>query len=174
MRNSRAYGIIPSMDTPIENKKTTFLSPQQELMLSNYTNPKSLTFGNAYMSAIGAGYSDSYAKAIMHQLPSWLSENLADLARLRKAEKVLDKTLEYETDRVESDKTIVDTGLLRIQNETARFVAETMGKNKYSKKSDLEQLASGGLQVVINIVKPEVSSPKIDDTSITEAQFRTS
>ena len=38
------------------------LTPQQELFLSYYTNPKSETFSNALQSGLKAGYSQEYSE----------------------------------------------------------------------------------------------------------------
>ena len=65
------------------------LSPQQELFLSYYTNPKSETFSNATQSGIKAGYTENYANNITALMPDWLLENIGDMKRLRKAEKNL-------------------------------------------------------------------------------------
>ena len=96
------------------------LTPQQELFLATYTNPKSETFGNALQSGLKAGYSQEYSESITYQLPEWLSENIGDMKLLNKAEKVLNKTLDLEA---VDDEGKVDNGLLAIQNKTAQFVA---------------------------------------------------
>lgn len=114
-------------------KGERLLTPQQELFLAGYTNPKSPTFSNAYKSALKAGYSEEYATNITGQLPDWLSESIRDYKLLEKAEKVLEKTLNYETEDAEGK---IDTSLLAIQNKTAHFVAERLNKAKYSTRSE--------------------------------------
>lgn len=111
------------------------LSPQQELFLSYYTSPKSETFSNAVQSALKAGYEETYANNITALMPDWLFENIGDMKRLRKAEKVLDKTLDYEP--VDNNGKI-DTSLLSIQNKTAQFITERLDKDKYSSKKEIE------------------------------------
>ncbi len=115
-------------------KKDNFLSTQQELFLAEYINPKSANFGNARQSALKAGYSESYADNIMELMPDWLSDNIGDVKRLRKAEKILDKTLDMEAID-EAGK--VDNSLLKTQNDTAKFIAERLNKKKYSTRSEL-------------------------------------
>ena len=110
------------------------LSPQQEAFLSYYTNPKSETFGNAYQSAIKAKYAEEYAQTITAKDLTWLSENVGDMKMLNKAEKVLDRTLDYNP---VSEDGKIDSNLLGKQTDVAKFVAERLGKNKYSSKSDL-------------------------------------
>jgi hypothetical protein len=115
--------------------KEKLLTPQQELFLSLYTNPKSETFSNALQSALKAGYAQEYAESITYQLPDWLSENLGKMTLLHKAEKVMNKTLDLEA---VDEKGKTDNQLLAIQNKTAHFVAETLGKNTgYSKRTEL-------------------------------------
>jgi len=123
------------------------LTPQQELFLAEYVNPKSPNFGNATQSALKAGYSQEYAENITHLMPDWLSENIGDMKRLRKAEKVLDKTLDMEAI---SDEGKVDTSLLTIQNKTAQFFAERLNKTKYSSRNELT--GADGQQITLNIV----------------------
>ena len=110
------------------------LTPQQELFLSYYTNPKSETFSNALQSAIKAGYSREYAESITVKDLRWLTENIADYKLLEKAEKVLNKTLDLEPLNNEGK---VDNALLKTQADVAKFVAETVGKTKYSKRTEL-------------------------------------
>lgn len=122
-------------------KLKRLLNPQQELFLSLYCNPKSETFGNAYASAIEAKYNKKYAENITGQLPDWLSENLGDLKRLKKAEKVLDETLDMETKskRIINDE-IIETeepALLKIKQDTAKFVASGLGKAKYGTRQEM-------------------------------------
>jgi len=123
------------------------LTPQQELFLASYTNPKSPTFGNALQSALNANYSQEYAESITYQLPEWLSENLGDLQRLQKAEKVLDKTLEMD---VIGEDGKVDTQLHRTQSDVAKFIASSLGKSKYSTRT--EQTGPNGEPLSISVV----------------------
>lgn len=118
-----------------ENKAEKLLTPQQELFLSYYTNPKSETFSNAVQSALKAGYEETYANNITALMPDWLLENIGDMKRLRKAEKVLDNTLDYEP---VDEKGKIDTSLLAIQNKTAQFVTERLDKDKYSTKKEID------------------------------------
>lgn len=107
--------------------------PRQALFLSYYLDPTSATFSNALQSALRAGYSQKYAEVLTGQMPDWLSENLSDNKRLSKAEKILDKTLELEAVNEEGK---VDNQLLKTQTDVAKFVANTIGKSKYSTKGD--------------------------------------
>lgn len=55
-----------------DTKQETLLTPQQELFLAEYTNPKSDNFGNAVQSALKAGYTENYANNITGLMPEWL------------------------------------------------------------------------------------------------------
>lgn len=123
------------------------LTPQQELFLAEYINPKSPNFGNAVQSALKAGYSENYANNITALMPDWLLENIGDMKRLRKAEKVLDTTLDMNAVNEEGK---VDTSLLTIQNKTAQFFAERLNKSKYSSRNELT--GADGQQITLNIV----------------------
>ncbi len=114
------------------------LTPQQELFLSYYTDPKSETFSNAYRSASKAEYSEEYAQNITGQLPEWLSETISDLSRLRKAERNLDKALEIDP----TDEKIGDRGL-----KASIFVAQGLGKSKYSTRT--EQTGANGSPLTV-------------------------
>lgn len=116
------------------NGKTPFLTPKQELFLSLYTDPKSSTFGNATQSAIKAGYGKEYAENLTSQLPDWLSENLGDMRRLRKAEKNLEEVQNFE---VVNDEGKVDVNLLDKRIKVDMFLAERLNKAKYSTRQEL-------------------------------------
>lgn len=109
------------------------LDPRQKLCWESYINPKSETFGNAYQSAIKAGYEDATARQITTY--QWFLDKRRRLDLLSKAEKVLEKTLDYETED-EDGKVKVD--LLRVQADVAKTVATTLGKNEgYSTRNEL-------------------------------------
>ncbi len=128
--------------------------PRQQLFLAYYLDPKSLTFSNAYQSALKAGYEDEYAKVIMSKMPTWLSEKVNDLKSsdmLEKAERNLVEMMDLPSmthamgafgplyDGKGDDKKPVmayATGLLKIKNDASKFVAEKIGRGKYAKEDD--------------------------------------
>lgn len=124
------------------------LNPQQQEFLANYTNPNSETFGNARQSALKANYSQEYADNIMALMPDWLSDNIGNMKRLRKAEKVLDRTLEMIAIDEEGN---LDNQLLKTQNDVAKFIASTVGKKIYSTRNEVS--GPDGSPLAINIVK---------------------
>lgn len=107
------------------------LTPQQEMFLAAYTNPKSETFSNALQSALKAGYSQEYSESITHQLPDWLAENLGRSRIIHKAERNLDIALEGGLDDPEK-------GGKPIQWKATEMALKTQGKDLgYTERTEL-------------------------------------
>lgn len=143
------------------------LDPRQKLCWDFYINPKSSTFGNAYQSAIKAGYTPASAKSITDD--NWFVEKARRLNMLAKAEKVLNETLEMDVEEnvvsmigiVKDEKgnpiKKINSNILRIKQDTAKFVASTQGKNDgYSTR--VEQTGIDG-------------TPIKTETTITDKQY---
>lgn len=124
------------------------LDPRQKMCWEFYANPTSETFNNGLKSAIKAGYSESHAATITTE--SWLQEKVRRMNMLGKAEKVLDEMLEMPTEVVKWEKTHyengeaqyedvvkTDPGLVKVKQDTAKFVASTVGKEFYSNRSEI-------------------------------------
>lgn len=116
------------------------IDPRQSVFLKYYLDPKSKTFSNAYKSALKAGYSKEYAEVIVGQMPKWLSEFLGDISLLDKAERNIKEFLEMEitnTGVTKDGKEIYeydDTGKLKVKADISKFVAERLGKMKWSQR----------------------------------------
>ncbi len=115
---------------------------RQLKFLEYYLDPKSETYTNALQSALKAGFAQQYAESITAQMPAWLLEALGKEQRLAKAEKVFDECLTMETKTMvkkgEIEVEINDPQLLKIKQDTAKFLAETIGKDKgYTKRGEL-------------------------------------
>lgn len=138
------------------------LDPRQQLCWSYYVNPKSETFGNAYRSAIKAGYKRGHAIKITSEL--WWGERRRRLGLLSKAEKVLDETLDlphivpamgpfgplFDKETGQPIMT-VSTSVLRIKQDSAKFVTETQGKAfGYTKKTDIDLTTDGEKLEIFN------------------------
>ena len=109
------------------------MDPRQKLCWDLYINPKSETFGNAYQSAMKAGYEEGYAAQIT--TVEWFLEKVRRMNLLSKAEKVLEECLDMDT---LDDKGKTDTQIVKIKQDTAKFIAETQGKAEgYSKRTEL-------------------------------------
>lgn len=108
---------------------------------------------NAKASAIEAGYSESHADNIT--LQGWFKERKENLKRkdiLSKAEKVIEKTLDYNTEEEdeETGKVKINTSLLSIQSNVALTVAKSLGKKYYSDR--LEHTGADGKDIVTPVI----------------------
>lgn len=122
------------------NQHDDTLTPQQSAFLKNYLDPKSPTWGNARQSAMKAGYSEEYADTITSQMPAWLAENLGKHQRmLMKAELRLEASLDSDDEKIAQD--------------TAKFIAKTVGKQVYSERSEITGADGGAI-----IIKEEEKS----------------
>lgn len=108
--------------------------PRQTQFLAFYLDPKSETFSNALQSALRAGYSQEYAENIMSIMPEWLSEGIGKHKRLLdKAEIRLEASLDSDDEKIAQD--------------TAKFIAKTIGKKIYSER--LEHTGKDGEKLTI-------------------------
>jgi hypothetical protein len=119
------------------------LDPRQKLCWESYIDPKSETFGNAYQSAMKAGYEEGYAAQIT--TVEWFLEKVRRMNLLSKAEKVLEECLDMNTYGEKG----TDAQLVKIKQDTAKFVAETQGKAEgYSKRTEMTGEGGGPITVV--------------------------
>lgn len=130
------------------------LNPQQQLFRESYLNPKSETFGNGYASGIKAGFEDSYARNLFSLRPDWLSE-IIDEKKVRKADKNLDEMLDLDYQANGE----IDANVLRVKADITKFVAETLGKTRYSKRSELA--GPGGKDLMTGLT--EEQKTKLDN-----------
>lgn len=111
----------------------TTSDPREQICWDNYVKRG---LENAQQSALDAGYSEDHSRNIT--LQGWFKERLAKLKRkdmLSKAEKVLEKTLNYST---EDEEGKVKVDLLRVQTDVAKTVVTTLGKDEgYSSRSEV-------------------------------------
>lgn len=147
------------------------LDPRQKMCWEFYINPKSETFGSARASAMKAGYEEEYANQITTS--EWFIVKLRRLNMLGKAEKVLDdmltmpvlvvdkfgnerkkKSVEDEDDMDDEEQELItrtDPALVKIKQDTAKFLAERLGKDDgYSTRSELT--AKDGEQISLGVV----------------------
>lgn len=118
--------------------------PRQHLFLENYLNTSSPTFSNALQSALKAGYKQEYAENILNIMPTWLSEtldSLVDKCFLKDIDDELQKIAKMETiSHVKvGDEVVVkqDPQLLKIKQDTLKFLAERLNKAKYSTRQEI-------------------------------------
>lgn len=126
------------------NANQYVMDPRQSLCWSLYTDPKSKTFGNANQSALKAGFSKGYSDQITTR--PWFQTKVRRIGMLDKAEKVLEECLEMPVSieklegRGEDAELVVktDPALIKIKQDTAKFIAERVGKNEgYSTRTEL-------------------------------------
>lgn len=109
------------------------MDPRQKRMWTAYVKPNSSTFGNAYASAKKAGYAELSSRRITSM--GWFKSFKRRFNLLGKAEKVLEKTLDMDTLDAEGRE---QADLLRVQVDSAKFVAKTLGKDEgYSERNEL-------------------------------------
>lgn len=106
------------------------IDPRQKMCWSYYIDPNSETFSNALQSAIKAGYTPEYANQITTS--DWFIGKVRRLNMLDKAERKLEKTLDYDVVDPQSGK--VQTDLLRIQVDASKHLTKTLGKEEYSER----------------------------------------
>lgn len=100
--------------------------PRQDLFLASYLDPNSETWGNAYKSAIRAGFSETYAMNIKNQMPTWLLEKLDDTSILQQAIVNLKEFL-----------TTDDEKLQVIRADMTKFSLKGLQKNKWSDRQEV-------------------------------------
>jgi len=126
----------------------TTSDPREQVMWDIYVTKLAKGIENAYESAVEAGYEDATARQIT--VRSWFLERKQKLKRkemLSKAEKVLDKTLSYSTEKEDGT---VQSDLLRIQTDVAKHVTSTLGKDEgYSSRTENTGKNGTPLQVII-------------------------
>lgn len=109
-------------------KKKEF-TPQQIKFAMFYYLPDSPTYGNARQSALRAGFSDKYSRNITVKNLNWIKDVVLEIGGkgvtkdklVRKAKKVLDKSLDSEDEKIAQD--------------TAKFIAKTT--TEFSEKQDI-------------------------------------
>lgn len=133
---------------------TVELNPVYSKFLTYLTDPSSDTFGNYTKSGIKAGLSRKYSENILNKKPKWFTEWMrefgGDLRRLEKAEKVFDDVLnlDHVEDAIGAFGVIInkETGLpykkintqiVKEKVSVSKFMGETIGRNKYSKKIEI-------------------------------------
>lgn len=150
-KHSTELEIKENGKTTQPNQYTERIDPRHEKFWHFWTSPHSDTFGNAYKSALRAGFKKNYAMnlATPSARPDWLQRKIEKhqkphLRRMReKARQNIEEVLYMDV----KEKTAIDKGnnqyeivekinprLLKIRNDTDTFVVERLGKNVWSKK----------------------------------------
>lgn len=119
------------------------LKPKQLDFVKNYLLLSSDTYGNAMQSAIKAGYKKSYAKDHAHRALRPLADKLMEKKEAEAVKEVnkYDEMLALAEKGLKADMEIPDDAppsMRAIRNKTVTFVAESIGKDKYSKRVEHE------------------------------------
>jgi len=114
---------------------------RREELWNNYSDPTSPTFNNVLRSAIRAGYSESTARVIAQE-PWFIKRRENFVQLLPKAEENILECLNLDTKipvLINQELTYKhDHALLRIKHDASTFVAETVGRQRFSKKLTLQ------------------------------------
>jgi len=102
------------------------LDPRQDVFLAGYLDPTSETWGNAYQSAVRAGYEESYALNIMNLMPTWLSDKLEDTGLLQQAMVNLKEFLATDDEKLQA-----------IRADMTKFTFKGLQKAKWSERAEL-------------------------------------
>lgn len=165
-RDRKANSIRGDMKKVNKKKNSYEFNPQQLEFISNYFNPDSETFGNLTQSGSRAGFTPTYSENLLSLAPKWFQKAIeiySDEEMLQDARTVLKDTLKMEViSHVKMGDDVViktDPQLLKIKQDTAKFVAETIGKDKFSKRH--EHTGKNGERLTISFD----SAFKKDETS---------
>ena len=102
---------------------------QQQQFVANYNNPESPTFGNAYKTALSVGMSESYARTITVENPRWFQDNCRHGELMELAEERLKHYLTFKPENPTE---------MKVQQDTAKFVASSLGKEHYSTRQEIK------------------------------------
>ena len=132
------------------------IDPRQALCWSLYIDPNSETFGEITKSAIKAGYSPKSAR--LTSGTKWFMTLYAKLNRIKKAEQVLDETLDLDTMNTGTTKKgdtfdYIDSGIVRAKTDVAKFILEKTNK-EYQPRKELDITSQGDKVVGITYVIP--------------------
>lgn len=151
------------------NNNGILLDPRQKLCWEKYIDPESPTFSNGAQSAIAAGYSESFADKVL--TTDWFKGRLRRLNLKNKGEQVLEEMLNLPLyvatgevkgkDGVEVPFVKIDPALVKIKQDTAKFVTERLGKDDWSTRNEVTG-AGGGPVAITNESKAQADKA-IDD-----------
>lgn len=133
--------VITKVEVERERQANQYIfDPRQKLCWDLYIDPTSDTFGNALQSAVKAGYVYDTAKNITTE--RWFRLRINRLQMLDDAEKVLKEmvTMKTKNSKIVGTKFVEmeDSQLVKIKQDTAKFLAERLGKDDgYSGRNEV-------------------------------------
>jgi len=128
------------MNTPPDNNGKVYNKNKVDIRIVRfkqyYTDPNSSTFQNVLQSALKAGYAQEYSENLSHLSPKWFTEMQLDSELIRA--RMLAKSEEHFSDMLDVDtKKTVDKDKLKLKQQVAIHVSESIGKDLYSKRTEL-------------------------------------
>lgn len=133
--------VITKVEVERERQANQYIfDPRQKRCWDLYIDPTSDTFGNAYRSAIQAGYAEQSASNVTCE--KWWKIRLNRLQMLEDAENVLKEmvNMKTKTAKIVGNKFTEseEPQLVKIKQDTAKFLAERLGKDDgYSGRNEL-------------------------------------
>ena len=140
------------------------VDPRQALFLSYYLDRKSKTFANCQQSALKAGFSSEYAKVLVAQMPTWLSDKLNTDELVRTAEKNVKEIMNLDIieDKIGAFGPIIDkktkkrvkcvnTGVLKVKANMTQFALKGLSKEKWSER--VEHTGKDGGEITARIIQ---------------------
>ena len=113
-------------------------NPQKKLFWDFYLNPECEAFGDVTRCALLAGWTDSGAKDVKHQ--RWFKNHVRRIEMADEAERVLGDMLKISTSAIKTkdgeEYTATEPALVKIKQDTAKFITSTLLKDTYSTKSE--------------------------------------
>lgn len=131
------------------------LNPQQRAFKKAYCSPRSPTFGNAFQSALSVGYDEAYAAQITARNTDWMNEIVRDMELLDKAEAALHEALDYDVRN--GEEAGVDPAVAGIKSKVGMFVAERLGKDRYSLRNEVT--GEDGEAITWRVVRGRADEP---------------
>ena len=114
-----------------------------------YLNPLSPSLLNATQSALNAGFPESQAKCVSQY--KWFKRSELKANMLEVSEKTLQDmlTLDTTTTKITKDGVSItseDAALIKIKQDTAKYVTSTLGKKDYSPRTELTGKGGGSIK----------------------------
>lgn len=135
--------------------------PRRLLFKEYYCNPLSPTFALVSKSAVRAGFGARYADQLKARRKKWYLDIITTVRMRGKAEKVLERFLDLDLGENKPENKI-DPQMAKIKQDTAKFVAERLGKDKYSLRSEVTGAGGEKLPVLntLEIILRKISEDK--------------
>jgi len=115
-----------------------------------YLDPTSPTLMNAKQSAISAGFPEDQANAVTQY--KWFKRGTMKDRLLEVAEKTLEDmlTLPRTTVKIVKGEEVLvdDPAMVKIIQDTAKYIASTLGKKDYSQRNELTGKKGGAIETV--------------------------